>query len=159
MKKQIKIIPYSKIFSYKNLYQEKKSVLIGGCFDLLHYGHLQFLKKAKEIGEFLIVALESDDFIRKYKKREPIHTQDERAEILASLVMVDLVIKLPLFSKDDDYFQMVKNIHPKIIAATAGDPQLENKKKQIENLGGQLKIVIDLLKRFSTRKILIDFNL
>ncbi len=159
MRKQVRIIPYSQIFSYRNLYQEKKSVLVGGCFDLIHYGHCRFLKKAKETGEFLIVALESDDFIIKNKKREPIHTQDERAEILASLVMVDLVIKLPLFSSYDDYSQMVKNIQPKVIAVTAGDPQLKNKKKQAESVGGQLKIVFDLLKKFSTRKILIDFNL
>jgi len=148
------IIPYSKINSYRKLYKDKKTVLVGGCFDLVHFGHLQYLKKAKETGEFLIVALESDDFIRKNKREVLIHNQQERAEVLSFLKIVDLVILLPYFSSDKEYSNMVKAINPEIIAVTEGDSQLENKKKQIETIGGRLKIVIPLLKKFSTRKII-----
>ena len=70
----------------------KKTVLVGGCFDILHYGHLRFLSQAKEKGEMLIVALESDTFIRKIKNKKPIHTQEQRAEILAHLNLVDMII-------------------------------------------------------------------
>ncbi len=154
MKKPIKIISYENFEKIKSFLRSKKTVLVGGCFDLIHYGHLQFLKKAKEQGDFLIIALESDEFIRKNKRKESIHSQDERAEILASLEMVDLVIKLPLFDKNEDYFQLVKTVSPKIIAVTEKDNQLINKKKQAKLITAKVKIVIPLLKRFSTRKII-----
>lgn len=153
-----KIISFKKLKKSRAFIKGKKTVLVGGCFDLLHYGHLQFLKKAKTVGDFLIVALEPDEFIIKNKKRAPIHKQKERAEILASLEMVNLVILLPLFSKDEDYFNMVKIINPQIIAVTEGDPQLKNKKKQIKEVGGELKIVTPLLRKFSTRKIIAYFD-
>lgn len=158
MRKTALIISYSKINLYKKLFQGKKTVLVGGCFDLIHFGHLQFLKKAKETGEFLIITLESDEFIKKNKRENPIHNQNERAEVLSSLNTVDLIVKLPYFLSNDEYFNMVKAINPKIVATTEGDPQLENKRKQIEEIGGQLKVVTPLLKKFSTRKIISDFN-
>lgn len=158
MRKTALIISYSKIDLYKKLFHEKKTVLVGGCFDLIHFGHLQFLKKAKKAGEFLIVTLESDEFIKKNKRENPIHNQSERAEVLSSLNTVDLIVKLPYFLNNDEYHNMVKTINPKIVAVTEGDPQLENKRKQIEEIGGQLKVVTPLLKKFSTRKIINDFK-
>ncbi len=158
MRKKALIIPFQKIKTSKKYFKNKKTVLVGGCFDLIHFGHLQFLKKAKACGDFLIVALESDEFIKKNKRKSPIHSQEERAEVLSSLNFVDLVIKIPYFSANRDYFEMVNAISPKIVAVTDGDPQLENKKKQVELIGGQLKIVTALLRKFSTRKIISDFN-
>lgn len=154
MKNLSLIIPYSKIESFKKQFENKKVVLVGGCFDLIHYGHLQFLKKAKKEGDYLIVALESDKFIKKNKRRNPIHNQKERAEILSHFDFVDMIILLPYFSSNQDYFDMVKKISPDIVAVTQGDPQLDNKRKQIEEIGGQLKVVTSLLKKFSTRKII-----
>lgn len=152
-----KIISLEKFKKNKLIFKEKKTVLVGGCFDLLHYGHLKFLKKAKAVGDFLIVALEPDEFIRKKKKRQPIHTQRQRAQILSSLRFVDLVILLPFFSSDQEYFDMVRAINPKIIAVTEGDPQLKNKEKQIKTIGGELKIVTPLFKKYSTSKIIKKF--
>lgn len=152
------IISFSELKKNKLLFEGKKTVLVGGCFDLIHYGHWHFLKKAKEEGDFLIVALEPDEFIKKKKKRVPVHTQRQRAQILSSLRMVDLVILLPFFSSNQEYFEMVKIIHPKVIAVTAGDPQLENKKRQIKTVGGKLKIVTPLLKKFSSSKIIMELS-
>lgn len=153
-----KIISFEALKKNKLLVKGKKTVLVGGCFDLIHYGHLQFLKKAKEVGDYLIVALESDEFIKKKKKRDPIHSQGQRAEILASLDMVDLVILLPLFSSDQEYFDMVKTVEPKVIAVTEGDPQIENKRKQAKEIKAILKTVSPLFKNFSTNKIILKFN-
>jgi FAD synthetase len=153
VKKNQKIISLSKISSKLKSLKNKKLVLVGGCFDIFHYGHFQFLKKAKACGDFLIVALESDEFIRKNKKREPVHNQRQRAKILSSFDFVDLVILLPYFSKEKSYFDLVKKIKPKIIAVTKGDPKIENKKKQAAMVSAKVKEVVPLIKNFSSTKI------
>lgn len=125
-------------------------VLVGGCFDVLHYGHLKFLKAAKAIGDKLIVALEPDTSIQVYKKRSPIHTAEQRAEILASLSFVDEVMILPSMQGDKAYLQLVQDVHPAFIAVTAGDPQLANKQNQAALVGAQVSVVIPLLPELST---------
>lgn len=157
MIKTAQIISYSQTDTFIGKIKKKK-VLVGGCFDLIHFGHLQFLKKAKENGDYLIIALEPDDFIKKNKRKEPIHNQEERAEILANLNMVDLIIKLPLFSSYKDYFEMVKNIKPDVIAITDGDSQIENKVKQAKEINAKVIVVTPLLKKYSTRKIINEFS-
>ncbi|MCR4263595.1 MAG: adenylyltransferase/cytidyltransferase family protein, partial [Candidatus Roizmanbacteria bacterium] len=83
-----------------------KKVLVGGCFDLIHYGHITFLSEARKQGDYLIVALESDENVKKYKgPNRPIHKQAERAEMLRSLRMVDEVVELPEMKEDYDYFK------------------------------------------------------
>ena len=136
----------------------KKTVLVGGCFDLIHYGHLIFLKNAKKEGDFLIVALESDDFIKTHKDRTSIHNQEQRAEIISSLDFVDLVIILPFFKSDKEYSDLVKMIKPNVIAVTEGDKQIENKKKQAKMFGAQLKKVSNHIKGFSTKQIIKNFE-
>lgn len=153
MRKNQKIISFAKISSVSNFLKEKRTVLVGGCFDIFHYGHLQFLKKAKKQGDILIIALESDQFIKKRKKRMPFHNQKQRAKILSSLNFVDLVILLPYFSSDDDYFKLVNEIKPKVIAITAGDLQRQNKAKQAKMVGGKVVVVTPLIKNFSSTRI------
>ncbi len=132
----------------------KKIVLVGGCFDLFHFGHLQFLKKAKKLGNYLIVALESDDFIRAKKGREPVHSQKQRAAILKGLRFVDKVICLPYLKTYEDYLALVKKIKPAVIAVTKNDPQLKNKQKQALLVGAKVKVVTPLLSGFSSSHIL-----
>ena len=159
MKNKALIISYSDLEELTSVFKNKKTILVGGCFDLIHYGHLKFLEAAKEQGDFLIVALESDEFIKRHKKKLPIHQQSERAEILSNLNMVDLIILLPLFETNDDYFDLVKKISPSIIAVTEGDKQLKNKKKQAKEIDAEVKKVVTNLKNFSTRNIAKIFNL
>lgn len=133
---------------------EKELILVGGCFDLLHYGHITFLKNAKKLpNSFLLVALESDEYIIKHKQRNPIHIQKQRAEIVSELRSVDAVLLLPYFTSDTQYMQMVTTIKPNVIAITEGDTQAENKKKQIEHIGGRIEIVTGLLSDYSTTTI------
>lgn len=159
MKNKALIIPYSDIEKHTSIFQNKKMVLIGGCFDLIHYGHLKFLEAAKEQGDFLVIALESDEFIKKHKRKLQVHHQHERAEILSNLNMVDLIILLPFFQSNKEYFELVKKLTPSIIAVTEGDKQLENKKKQAKLIGAEVKEVVTNLKNFSTRNIARIFNL
>jgi len=133
--------------------KSKNKVLVGGCFDILHYGHIHFLKKAKSLGDYLIVALESDKNIKKMKgEKRPIHTQNQRREMLESLEFVDEVISLPDKMKDDDYFKLVGTVNPKIIAVTKGDPILSKKQKQAESIGAKV-VEIPKVKVPSTSQI------
>jgi FAD synthetase len=130
-----------------------KKVLVGGCFDLIHFGHLQFLEKARALGDYLVVALEPDEFIRKHKQREPIHTQSQRASILKALRVVDEVIELPLLTYDK-YFELVRVVRPQLIAVTEGDPQLANKQQQALSIGAKVIEVTPIIKNLSTKKII-----
>jgi cytidyltransferase-like protein len=130
----------------------RSTVLAGGCFDILHYGHLMFLKNASALGDVLVLILESDEFIRARKKREPIHTQYQRAEILSHIDMVDAVIMIPLFTRDADYYNLVEFIRPATIVLTQGDPQLKKKKEQADRYNSRL-VTIDQYKGFSSSAI------
>jgi cytidyltransferase-like protein len=151
MKTATKVLKYTSDLQLASDHQ--KIVLVGGCFDILHFGHLQFLKAAKKEGEVLIVALESDEFIEKRKNRKPVHTQDQRAELLAEIGIVDFVIMLPYLKSDDEYTEMVRRVAPSVIAVTAGDPQIKNKKSQ-----ARVAVVTPVIKNFSTTKILKDIS-
>jgi len=133
--------------------QDKKIVLVGGCFDILHFGHIQFLEKARKCGDYLMVALEPDERIVQSKNRIPIHTQMERAQNLLALRHVDHVIFLPLLHGFDDYLQLVQQVKPHVIAITSNDPQRENKQKQADAIGTQLVAVTDMIGNFSSSVI------
>ena len=131
----------------------RKIVLVGGCFDILHYGHIKFLKESKKLGDFLIVALESDANTKKLKgKNRPIHNQAQRAEILESLKFVDKIIRLPEMKSDSDYWKVVKAVIPNVIAVTKGDTNLEKKRKHATKIGAEI-VEIALEKNFSTTRI------
>lgn len=127
-------------------------VLVGGCFDLLHYGHLSFLKSAADLGN-LVVALEKDSSIVLSKGNKPIHTHRQRAEILAELMCVSQVLLLPPLHNFSDYLHLVQDINPAILAITQGDPQTENKTKQANLIGAKVVIVNDLIDGLSSSLI------
>lgn len=158
MAKTALIVPYGEVENSLKDFENKRTVLVGGCFDLLHFGHLQFLNKAAEAGDFLIIALESDEFIMKSKRKIPVHNQSERAQILASLNMVSLVVLLPMFDNEKEYSDMVELLRPKVIAVTEGDPLILKKKTQADTIGAEVKVVLPLLKQFSTRKIITEIS-
>lgn len=69
-----------------------KRVITYGTFDLLHYGHINLLRRAKELGDYLIVALSTDEFNKDEKNKKCYFTYDERKMLLESIRYVDLVI-------------------------------------------------------------------
>lgn len=103
--------------------------------------------------------MESDEKIKRLKgKNRPIHSQKQRAEILSALKCVDFIICLPLMKSNADYLELVKKIKPDVIAITEDDPQLKNKKKQAEEVGGKIKSVINHLNVPSTSEIVKLLN-
>lgn len=127
--------------------------LLGGCFDLLHYGHLSFLKSASALGNNLIIALESDATIRRLKGAAPIHTQNQRSEILAELTCIDHVLLLPELRLYKDYLTLVKTVSPNFLAVTKGDPQIANKRKQAHEIGAIVVEVNHLIEGLSSSLI------
>jgi rfaE bifunctional protein nucleotidyltransferase chain/domain len=124
-----------------------KTVLVGGCFDVLHFGHIQFLQQAKKLGDTLIVALEADENVTKRKgPLRPIHTQQQRKEMLLALSCVDTVVELPIMNRDDQYKQLVEDLSPSIIAVTEGDPYKEHKQTQAD----QVRAVLVEIKKIHT---------
>ncbi len=149
-----RVFSYREIDKLRVIAQDKRTVLVGGCFDIFHHGHLTFLKNAKKVGNFLIIALESDQFIIKKKKKKPVHNQRQRAEILSSLYFVDAVLMLPFFKSGKDYSDLVKRIRPAVIAVSEGDPLYIKKTKQAKEIGAVVIRVSSLFKGFSTSRIL-----
>jgi len=132
----------------------KTTVLAGGCFDLLHFGHVKYLEAAKKEGDILVVALEFDDNVKRLKgPNRPINSQENRAKLLSAISFVDFVLLLPLMKTDQDYLSLVKKIKPEVIALTAGDPFEQKVRKEAKIVGATVKIVIKRLKDYSTSKL------
>ncbi|MEE8180872.1 MAG: adenylyltransferase/cytidyltransferase family protein [Nitrosopumilaceae archaeon] len=87
-------------------------VLSGGVFDIIHPGHIYTLNAAKALGDVLVVVVATDNTSEKMKKRKPLHTQEQRQELVNSLSMVDLC----LVGQEDDIFKTVDRVRPQIIA-------------------------------------------
>lgn len=89
----------------------KKVVFTNGCFDIIHVGHVRHLKEAKESGDILVVALNTDQSISRIKHGRPITPEAQRAEVVASLETVDYVT---LFDEDTPY-ELIKFLRPDVL--------------------------------------------
>jgi len=97
----------------KNLKRRgKKIVFTNGCYDIIHAGHIRFLRKAKKLGGALVVAVNSDSSVRRIKsKKRPVVPQRERAEVLSALESVDIVT---VFYEDDPY-RIISAVKPDVL--------------------------------------------
>ena len=90
----------------------KKVVFTNGCYDILHVGHVRFLKAAKKMGDILLLALNSDASVRRIKgPKRPVTGQNERAELMAALDCVDIVT----FFEEDDPYGIIKDVVPDVL--------------------------------------------
>lgn len=132
----------------------KQIVLAGGCFDILHLGHIEFLEKAKDRGNVLFVLLESDETIRQIKgNHRPINAQQDRAKVLSAFESVDYVILLPYLKTDTDYDDLIIGLKPTIIATTKGDPKRHHKERQAKKVGAKVIDVIEKKAKQSTSRL------
>lgn len=124
--------------------QNKKIVLAHGVFDLIHWGHIHYLKEAKKLGDILIVSLVDDKFIGKSEviKRPLLFKEDIRAAWLAELETVDFVA----LSKDIGPWKIIRAVQPDFYAKGEDSKKrlmdqnsgLQKDKNEIEKLGGKL---------------------
>lgn len=96
----------------KTLKKGNVVVFTNGCFDLLHRGHIDYLSRAADLGDRLVVGINTDDSVRRFKgKGRPYNDEQSRALILASMFFVDNVI---LFDEDTPY-ELIKKVKPNIL--------------------------------------------
>ena len=119
----------------------KKIVLTNGCFDLLHVGHVRYLRAAKELGGLVIVAVNSDNSVRSLKGAgRPLMPAEERAEILAALEDVDAVV----IFEEPDVRALIREIRPDLHAkGTDYTPDTVPERAVVVECGGQVAIVGD----------------
>ena len=91
--------------------QGKRIVFTNGCFDILHVGHVRYLREAKALGDVLVVGINSDDSVGMLKPGRPVNPEDQRAEVLASLVMVDYVT---VFDEETPY-DLINLLRPDVL--------------------------------------------
>jgi D-glycero-beta-D-manno-heptose 1-phosphate adenylyltransferase len=121
-------------------------VFTNGCFDILHRGHIEYLRESKKLGTCLIVGLNSDDSVRRLKgESRPVNNQWDRKMVLEELRCVDEVI---IFEEDTPY-ELIKKIAPDIITK-GGDYKIE------DVVGHDLArtIIIPYSKGYSTSNLL-----
>ena len=138
------------IQKWKN--EGKKTVFTNGCFDILHLGHVDYLEKARNFGDKLILGLNTDSSVKRQNKspERPINNEYSRARILASLFFVDLVV---LFNQDTPY-DIISDLMPAVLVKgddysvdtiVGADIVMKN--------GGEVK-TIPLVKGYSTTSII-----
>ncbi|MGA0285306.1 MAG: D-glycero-beta-D-manno-heptose 1-phosphate adenylyltransferase [Saprospiraceae bacterium] len=126
-------------------------VFTNGCFDLLHPGHIDYLQKAKTLGDVLIVALNSDDSVRQIKgESRPVNSLNDRIAMLAALECVDFVTSF----QEDTPYNLIDAIKPDILVKGGDYTKDEIVGADIvEDNGGELKI-LDFLPGYSSSDLI-----
>jgi rfaE bifunctional protein nucleotidyltransferase chain/domain len=154
-KKNVEASAISRVLNLERFYS-KKIVFTNGCFDILHRGHVEYLTKARDLGNVLVVGLNTDASVKRQNKspERPINKQETRAIILAALECVDYVV---LFDEDTP-LELIKLIQPDILVKGSDYDANETDKASkkyivgsdiVKAYGGQI-ITIDLTEGFST---------
>lgn len=114
----------------------KEVVFTNGCFDILHVGHIRYLKKAKKQGDILVIGLNTDRSVKQIKGEErPIVPEKERAEVLSALEFVDYVV---LFDEPDP-FLLIESLKPNVLVKGADWPKNKIIGREImEKTGGRV---------------------
>ena len=126
-------------------------VTTNGCFDVLHLGHLRYLQAARQLGDLLVVAVNSDSSVRHLKgENRPLVPEEERAEMLAGLECVDYVVIFPELTPISLLSQLKPNIHVK-----GGDYQLEQliEREVVEANGGKVIVGLNVPGKSTTNLI------
>ena len=126
----------------------KKIVFTNGCFDIIHAGHIDYLQKAKSLGDYLILGLNSDSSVRRLKgEARPINHEQDRAFVLSAMQCVDCIV---LFSEDTP-IDLIETITPNVLVK-GGDYTLDNIVGAQETIarGGRVEIIPFLAGRSSS---------
>lgn len=131
-------------------FKEQKIVFTNGCFDIIHQGHIDYLSKARDLGDILIVGLNTDNSVKRLKgNHRPINDEKSRALILSSFLFVDVVI----FFNEDTPYELIKTIQPDILVKGSDYKAEEIIGYDIVKAKGGKVETLDFLPGFSTSGI------
>jgi rfaE bifunctional protein nucleotidyltransferase chain/domain len=148
----------NKIISFDNIQKQvlkwreenKKIVFTNGCFDIIHRGHVDYLSKAKDLGDILIIGLNTDQSVRNIKgNTRPIQDENSRAIILASMQFVDAIV---FFSEPTPY-TLIKEIQPDILVKGADYKKEDIVGYDIVSQRGGTVETIEFIEGYSTSNI------
>ena len=153
-----KILTGDALKKFRKIHEEQVVVFTNGCFDILHSGHVKYLRQAASLGEVLVVGLNSDSSVKRLKgPTRPINNQEDRAEILCALGFVDYVV---IFDEDTP-LELIKVIQPDVLVK-GGDYTPENVVGAdfVKSRGGELflipfvegKSTTNIIKKIEGRK-------
>ena len=154
---------YNKILNKESLEEKlnlwrkegKTIVFSNGCFDILHRGHVEYLSKAADLGDILIIGLNTDASVRRIKgPSRPVNDEKARAVVLAALEFVDAI----MFFDEDTPYNLIKNVQPDVLVK-GKDYKAEDIVGYdiVTNKGGKVE-TIELVEGFSTTNILNSMN-
>ncbi|MBI2720699.1 MAG: D-glycero-beta-D-manno-heptose 1-phosphate adenylyltransferase [Bacteroidetes bacterium] len=130
----------------------KKIIFTNGCFDILHPGHVDYLTQARDLGGYLILALNTDASVKKLSKapNRPVNNEQARAAVLCALSCVDAVI----FFEEETPYELIKFLQPDVLVK-GNDYKVEEVVGYdvVKAKGGEV-ITIPLLEGFSTTKLI-----
>ena len=126
-------------------------VFTNGCFDILHRGHVEYLAQAADLGDKLIIGLNTDASVKRLKgESRPINDEKSRALLLSALQFVDVVV----FFDEDTPYELIKQVQPDILVKGNDYKPEEIVGYDIVTAKGGKVLTIDLVKGFSTTNII-----
>jgi D-glycero-beta-D-manno-heptose 1-phosphate adenylyltransferase len=148
-----KIVPEADATIIRKSYAQQRLVFTNGCFDILHVGHIRYLRAAKELGDILVVGLNGDDSVRQLKGPDrPINSEADRAEILAALAVVDHVV----IFQEMRVSRLITLLRPDLYVK-GGDYSVDSLDRSevdaLRSVGAEIKIVPLVPGRSTTRLI------
>ena len=161
-----KIIDTGKLGEIRNvLRQQGKSIVFtNGCFDILHRGHVEYLAKAADLGDFLLVGLNSDASVKRQNKspERPINDELTRSITLASLFFIDAIV---VFDEDNP-FELIRKVIPDVLVKGGDYDEKESNSESkkyiigsdlVRDSGGKV-ITIPLVEGYSTTSLIAKFK-
>ncbi|WP_051436809.1 D-glycero-beta-D-manno-heptose 1-phosphate adenylyltransferase [Brachyspira alvinipulli] len=129
----------------------KKIVFTNGCFDILHRGHVEYLQKARELGDLLVLGLNSDSSVKRLKgESRPINNENDRAIVLAAL---ECITYISIFDEDTP-LELIKIVKPDILVK-GGDYKIED---VVGREYSKETVLIDFVNGYSTTNIIKKIN-
>ena len=126
----------------------KKIAFTNGCFDILHVGHVRYLREAKKAGDILVLALNSDSSVRTIKGEErPLVCEEDRAEVLAALEFIDFITIFP----ESTPLELINHLKPDILIK--GGDWAEDKvvgRDEVKKWGGRVAIIPEVEGKSTT---------
>ncbi len=130
----------------------KKIVFTNGCFDIIHPGHVDYLSQARDLGDFLILGLNTDNSVKRLNKapNRPINNEQARASVLAALASIDLIV---LFEEETPY-ELISFLKPDVLVK-GNDYEVEKiVGYDVVTANGGKVITIPFLEGFSTTNLI-----